>query len=130
MKVLLVDDHPATREELAALFDAEDDFTVVGQAASGESGIDLARDLNPRLIVMDIAMPGISGIEAARIVHAHNPDIGILMLTNHVSRELVDAALGAGAGGYVHKNRAYEELIPALRAIADGECYLGRDVVH
>ncbi|MBN1672869.1 MAG: response regulator transcription factor [Kiritimatiellae bacterium] len=127
MQVLLVDDHGASRAEVGSLLRAEAGFEIVGEAATGEESVRKARSLRPCLIVMDIVMPGMSGIEATRIIHAENPQIRILALSNHTGRALVQAVLKAGATGYVRKDRAYEELLPAIRAVTQGNRYVGEN---
>ncbi len=125
MDILIIDDHAATREEMASLLDAEDDLVVTGQAADGEEGVRLARQLRPDVVVMDVVMPGMNGIAATRAVRAAEPDTAVLALSNHTGASLVAALLRAGARGYVRKDRAYEELIPAIRAVAEGKQYIG-----
>lgn len=124
--VILVDDHDATRTEMASIIEDNDDFDVVGQASTGEEGVKLAMQMKPRLIVMDLVMPGISGIEAAKQISSLNADIKILALSNHSNRTMVKAVLQSGATGYVRKDQAYEELLPAMRAVVQGETYMGK----
>ncbi len=128
MGILLVDDHTATREELGSLIDEADGLEVVGQAANGEDGVRLAAQLHPDVVVMDVVMPGMNGIAATKAVRASNPDARILALSNHTGAHLVEVALSAGATGYVRKDRAYEELVPAIRAVASGRRYIGERV--
>jgi len=128
MKILLADDHAPTREELASLILKQEDLTVVGQATGGEDAVHRTRELRPALIVMDINMPDMNGIEATRAIRASDPDVLILALSNHTGSDLVKAALDAGAAGYVRKDQAYEELIPAIRAVAAGKHYIGTRV--
>jgi LuxR family maltose regulon positive regulatory protein len=128
MDILLVDDHAATREEMASLIEEEDDLNVVGQAADGERGVSLVKRLHPDVIVMDVVMPGMNGIAASEAIHASHPKAHILALSNHTGGNLVDVVLRAGAAGYVRKDRAYEELVPAIRAVANGEQYIGERV--
>lgn len=128
MDILLVDDHAATREEMVSLIAEEDDLDVVGQAGDGEEGVRLARELHPDVIVMDVVMPGMNGIAATEAVRASDPDARILALSNHTGSNLVDVVLRAGATGYVRKDRAYEELVPAIRAVASGKQYIGERV--
>lgn len=125
MRVLLVDDHAATREEMRLLIEEQEDLRVVGLVANGKDAIHEVERLRPGLIVMDIVMPGLNGIEATRAIRAAGSNVPILALSNHIGDDLVQAALAAGAGGYVRKDRACEELIPAIRAIAAGKQYLG-----
>lgn len=128
MNILLIDDHGQTRKEMSALINAEKDLAVVAEAASGEEGIKQAQQHKPDLIVMDILLPGISGIEATKTILATDPAVKILALSNHSSQILVQAVLDAGAAGYVRKDRAFEELVPAIRQVATGQQYLGQGV--
>lgn len=125
MDILLVDDHSATREEFVTLIEAHDDLTVVGQASNGEDGVRLARELRPDLILMDVVMPGMTGIDATKAIRASLPKVRVLAISNHTGPHLVDALLRSGASGYLRKDRAYEELIPAIRTIAGGTPYIG-----
>ncbi len=127
--VILVDDHDANREEMASLIKDESDFKVVGQASSGEEGVKLASEKKPELIVMDVIMPGISGIEAAKQICSMDSGIKILALSNHSGRTMVRAVFQSGASGYVRKDQAYEELLPAMRAVVKGETYMGKQLV-
>lgn len=125
MNILLVDDHEATRVAMRTLIENQDDLRVVGEAASGEEAVSQAERLRPNLIVMDVVMPGMNGIEAARAIRAAQLSVPIMALSNHIGAALVQAALAAGMSGYVRKDRAYEELIPSIRSVADGKSYLG-----
>ena len=124
MTILLVEDHSPTRAEVRALLEREPDMTVVGEAVCGEDAVSLARELRPDIIVMDILLPGINGVEASRLIHAERPSIRILALSNHFGESLVQAILTAGGMGYVRKSRAFEELIPALRMVASGQTHV------
>ena len=128
MDILLVDDHVSTREAICSLIDDQEDMQVVAQADSGAEGVLAARRLEPDLIVMDIVMPGMNGVEATRAIRSSNRDARILTLSNHTGHHLVEAVLEAGASGYVRKDQAYEELIPAIRAVASGRQYIGAHV--
>ena len=125
MDILVVDDHEATRREVLSLLEGQEDLHVVGQAASGEEGVREASRLRPDLILMDVVMPGMNGIDASRMIRASDPTVIILALSNHTGRNLVKAVLRAGATGYVRKDQAYEELLPAIRAVAGGREYVG-----
>ncbi|MBN1556797.1 MAG: response regulator transcription factor [Lentisphaerae bacterium] len=129
MDILLVDDHAATREEIRALLETEEDLDVVGEAGDGPEGIRQARTLHPDVVLMDIIMPGMNGIEATRAIRGAVSAVRILALSNHTGGNLVRAALSAGAGGYLRKDQAFEELIPAIRTVARGQKYIGAGVV-
>ncbi len=128
MDILLVDDHAAMREELAALLNAQEELKVVGQAANGEDGVRMAKALRPDIILMDVVMPGMNGIAATAAVRASVPETRVLALSNHTGENLVKELLRAGATGYLRKDRAYEELVPAIRAVAAGKPYIGEHV--
>ena len=124
MRILLVEDHEPTREEMRALIQRQPDMTVVAEAGTGEEAIGKAREGQPDVVIMDILLPGINGIEAARAILAEQPGVKVLALSNHFGASLVQAILDAGGLGYVRKNHAFEELIPALRSVAAGKPYV------
>lgn len=126
--IVLVDDHGPTREEMVSLIQEEEGLGVVGQAAGGEEGVRLAISLSPDVVVMDLVMPGMNGIEATRAIRRVDPEVRILALSNHTGHHLVQAVMKAGASGYVRKDQAYEELIPAILAVARGREYVGSRV--
>jgi len=128
MDILIVDDHHAMREEIASLLRAELESPAVAQAGTGEEGLDQARKLRPDIVLMDVVLPGMSGIDAAKAIHAEFPEIRILVLSNHAGRSLVEAAMSAGASGYVRKDRAYEQLLPAVRRLAAGGRFFADDL--
>lgn len=125
MKILLVDDHVPTREAIKSLIGQEVDLSVVAEAGTGEEALDLARDLQPDVVVMDIMLPGMNGIEAMRRILAEHPQMHVLALSNHSGTSLVQAVQDAGGLGYVRKNRAFEELVLAIRAVAAGTPFIG-----
>jgi DNA-binding NarL/FixJ family response regulator len=119
--VLLADDHPMFRHGVAALLSATQDLVVVGEADTGECAVALADQLAPHVIVMDIQMPGMRGIEATRHILARHPQVGILMLTMFEDDASVFLAMRAGARGYVLKDAKKDELLRAIRAVGAGE---------
>jgi len=121
IRILIVDDHKATREEMRSLIEREPDMLVVAEAGTGEAGVDQARAQHPDIVVMDILLPGMNGIEATRKILAAQPGIRVLALSNHFGESLEQAILDAGGTGYVRKSQAFEELIPALRAVHAGQ---------
>ncbi len=125
MDILLVDDHAATRQEFVGLIEAQDDMQVVGQAPNGEEGVRLAEALHPDIILMDVVMPGMNGITATQAIHVTVPEARVLALSNHTGEYLVSELLHAGVSGYLRKDRAYEELVPAIRTVAGGGQYIG-----
>ncbi len=126
MKILLVEDHRATRQEVRALIEQQPDMRVVAEAETGEESVGKARDHTPDVIIMDILLPGMNGIEATHKILADIPGIRILALSNHFGESLVQAVMTAGCLGYVRKSRAFEELIPALRSVMDGRLYVSQ----
>ena len=125
MTIMLVEDHKSTRDELRALLEQQPDMTVIAETRTGERAVDQACKLCPDIIVMDILLPDINGVEATRAIHAKRPDVKVLALSNHFGAGLVQAVRNAGAMGYVRKSLAFEELIPALRSVAAGRSYVG-----
>ena len=122
--LLLVDDHPVVRKGTRELLEGESDLTVLGEAAGGEEAIEQARALRPKVILMDVSMPGMNGIEATRAIKAEWPACGVLVLTSYDDDAYVFALLEAGAAGYLLKNASEEDLLGAVRAVAAGESAL------
>lgn len=124
IKILLVDDHAVVRMGFKMLIEAEDDITVIGEAESGEGAIKLFQELKPDIIVMDITMPGIGGIEAIDRIMAKDKNTKILVLSAHEDSVHPKRVLNAGAMGYLTKRSAAEELIKAIKSIHQGKRYL------
>ncbi|MFN7086359.1 MAG: response regulator [Burkholderiales bacterium] len=124
IRVLLADDHTIMREGLRVLLSRSADISVVGEAATGSEAVRQAQDLRPDVIVMDIAMPELNGIEAARMIHARLPAIRVVILSMHSTSEHVYRALEAGATGYLLKEVAGNEVIAAIRTVHEGRQYL------
>ncbi len=124
MRVLLADDHRIVREGLRALLDAEQGLTVVGDVADGAEAIAAAREHVPDIVVMDVSMPGMNGIEATRAIVGGKPPVRVVCLSMHADRGMVSAALEAGASGYILKGCATEELVRALNVVAAHHTYL------
>jgi DNA-binding NarL/FixJ family response regulator len=122
--VLLLDDHAVVRDGLQALLAAQPDIRVVGSFGDAARAVQFAAEVPPDVAVLDIAMPGLDGIEAARRIHDQCPDTHILMLSMHASPEHVYQALRAGASGYVLKESAGGEVVAAVRAVHAGRRYL------
>jgi LuxR family maltose regulon positive regulatory protein len=123
-KILLADDHALLRGGLRSLLEDEDDLTVVGEAANGREAIALVGQLAPDVVVMDVTMPEVDGIEATRRVTGEFPEVKVIALTIHGGKRFVENMLGAGAAGYLLKDSAPEELVDAVRTVVRGEKYL------
>jgi DNA-binding NarL/FixJ family response regulator len=124
LRFLLCDDHALFREGLAALLERRDDWKVVGQAADGEEAVRLAARLQPDLILLDVAMPGTSGIETATALRVAAPDGAILALSMYSDAHYLQSMLSAGAVGYLLKNQASAELEEAIAAVQRGDTFL------
>jgi DNA-binding NarL/FixJ family response regulator len=130
VRVLIADDHPLFREGMRGRLDRVADVAVVGEAASGEEAVGLAKDLEPDVILMDIKMPGLNGIEATREIQQASPQIGVLVLTMFEDDDSVFAAMRAGAKGYLLKDSGGEGVVHAIRAVASGEAVFGPGVAE
>lgn len=128
IRVVLADDHRIMREGLRALLEKELDMEVVGAADTGRSAVELAGTLQPDVVVMDMTMPDLNGIEATRQVVAVNPAIKVLALSMHSDKRFVAGALGAGASGYLLKDCALAELVRAIRIVVGGQTYLSPSI--
>jgi DNA-binding NarL/FixJ family response regulator len=124
IKVLVVDDHTLMRDGIRALLGLHDDIEVVGEAAEGRDAIKKAQEVAPDVIVMDIAMPGLDGLEATRRITKKNPMAKVLVLTQHDKREYILSSIKAGAAGYVPKRAVGSELLSAIRAVYRGDSFL------
>ena len=123
-KIVLADDHKLLRAGLRALLEKESDLEVVAEADSGRSAVELAMKLSPGIIVMDISMPDLNGVEATRQITSRNPAIKVIALSMHADRHFVEGMLQAGASGYLLKDCAHDEFIRAIRAVLAGQTYL------
>ena len=118
--VLLADDHMIVREGLRKLLEAESDIEVVGEAITGRQAVELTRKLQPAVVVMDIAMPLLNGLEAARRILLAAPATRVLMLSVHCDDAYVEHAMAMGAAGYLGKQTAPDELVKAIREVCKG----------
>jgi DNA-binding NarL/FixJ family response regulator len=121
IRVLTVDDHPLLRDGIAAMFDLQEDMTLVGQASDGREAVESFRRLRPDVTLMDLRMPGMSGIEAIVAIRAEFPGARIIVLTTYAGDAQATAALKAGAVGYLLKNMVRKELIDTIRAVHSGK---------
>ena len=124
VRVLIADDHDIVRAGIRMLLDAQPDIEVVGEASSGTEAIELAGSLEPDVILMDISMPGVTGIEATRVIKEANSRVEIVGLTMHAEDRYFFQLLQAGASGYVVKGASPHELLDAVRAASRGEAYI------
>jgi len=124
-RVVVADDHPTFRRGLGALLATLPDVEVVGEAADGESVIAIAAELTPDVVVMDLNMPGVNGVEATRRIVETNPDVAVLVLTMLDEDESVFAAMRAGARGYVVKGADTDDVLRALESVARGDAVFG-----
>jgi len=124
IKIVLVDDHEIVRAGLRLLIQAQGDMEIVGEAENGQQAIELCPKASPDVVVMDITMPGLSGLEVTRQIKQQYPDINVLALTIHEGEQYFFEMLNAGASGYVPKRAAPTDLVAAIRAVYSGEVYL------
>lgn len=128
IRIILADDHQLFREGMCALLEKESDMDVVGQAQDGRSAVAQASELQPDVIVMDISMPDLNGIEATRQIVKRVPKTKVLALSMHSDRRFVEGMLKAGVCGYLLKDCANEELVRAIREVANGQTYLSSSI--
>lgn len=124
IRILLADDHTILRDGIRALIDGQDDMEVVGEAEDGISTVKLVAKVKPDVVVMDIAMPLLNGLEATRQIQRDQPQVKVLILTMHENEEYIRQVLAAGALGYVLKDAAARDLLGAIRAVYQGEAVL------
>lgn len=124
IRILVVDDHTLIRQGIVGLLERQPDIEVVGQAGTGQDALEAGRALAPDVILMDVAMPGISGLEATREIKRQLPDVGVVILTIHDREDYLFQALRAGASGYVLKGADVQDLLSAIRSTYRGQVYL------
>lgn len=128
IKVILVDDHQIMLQGLRALLDKQPDMEVIAEAGEGRTALRLARDLMPDVIILDVAMPDLNGMETARMITSEMPTIKIIALSMHSDRRFVVEMLKAGASGYLLKDCALEDLVRAIRVVMANQTYLSPEV--
>ena len=128
IKILLADDHKIVSDCLKPLINKQPDMMVIGEAENGRMVVALAQKLNPNVVIMDISMPDLNGIEATRQIIAKCPGVRIITLSMNSDRRYVTGMLSAGASGYLTKSCSFEELIRAVRAVAANKTYLSPDI--
>ncbi len=124
IRLLLVDDHRIVRAGLRMLFMAEADIEIVGEADDAEQALQAIHELEPDVVIMDVAMPGMSGIEATRRIKKAYPDVAVLALTMHEGEQYFFEMLNAGASGYIPKRAAPDDLVSAIRVVSQGNVFL------
>ena len=127
IKVLIVDDHKLVREGLKAVFDQGDEVQVVGEAGSGDEALELVDKVKPDVVLMDISMPGMNGIQATKLIRERHPDAKIVMLTMLDQEGYVYEAVKAGATGYMLKNTSSDDLVHAIQTVFEGKALLHPD---
>jgi DNA-binding NarL/FixJ family response regulator len=125
VRIVLVDDDAGMRKTLHSLLAEHPDIEVVGDAADGWAALECARESEPTIVLMDVVMAGMGGIEATRLLHAALPSVQVIGMSLHGDRHFVSAMRTAGAAGYLLKGRIHEDLAAALRAVADGGNWWG-----
>ncbi|MFB0556143.1 MAG: response regulator [Phycisphaerae bacterium] len=124
MRILIADDHGVVREGMKVLIDNQPDMEVVGEAEDGLMVTQLAKELSPDIVIMDISMPNLNGVEATRLILAENPQTRVIALSVHLDKHFVTQMLKAGASGYVLKSCLFDEVLRALRTVNRNEHYL------
>jgi DNA-binding NarL/FixJ family response regulator len=130
VSILIADDHALFRDGLRALFNSVPDVEVVGEAATGEEAVSRTSDLRPDVVLMDIQMPGLNGIEATRRILGASPHTGVVVVTMFEDDDSVFAAMRAGARGYVLKGANQDEILKVIHAVAGGEAHFGPEIAR
>jgi DNA-binding NarL/FixJ family response regulator len=129
IRVLLVDDHEVARRSIRSVLSREANLDVIGETADGEEAIKKAEELHPTIILLDITLPGISGIQAARRIRVVSPNSRIIFVSQHDSIQMARDALSVGAHGYVVKSDAGRDLLKAIEAVHEGQTFVSRTLV-
>ncbi len=129
INIILVDDHKIIRDGLRSLLEKETDMAVVAEAENGRDAVKLSRKFAPDIVIMDINMPDLNGVDAATLILEESPDVKIIALSIHSTRRYVARMLKAGASGYLVKHCAYEELADAIRSVANNKPYLSSQIL-
>lgn len=130
IRIMIVDDHNIVRHGLRQSLSQEDDITVVAETDNGRSAVELASEHNPDVIVMDVSMPDMNGIEATRQILKTNPDIKIIALSMHSEKQYVLSMVKSGARGYLLKTNLFEELLTAIRTVIEGNVFLSPEITE
>lgn len=124
IRIILAEDHKITREGLVSMLEDQPDMEVVGEAGNGRDAIQLARELSPDLVIMDVTMPGLNGIDSTRVITSNPKRIKVIALSMYSDKQFVQGMMQAGASGYLLKDCAFNELAHAIRAVFKGDTYL------
>ena len=127
-RILLADDHKIIRDGLRSLLEKETDMVVAGDAENGRKALQLTRKLNPDVVIMDVSMPDLNGMDAARQILGEQPGVKVVALSMHSEKQYVEGMLKAGVSGYLLKDTAFEELVKAIRVVCAGKKYLSPDI--
>jgi DNA-binding NarL/FixJ family response regulator len=130
IRILITDDHQLFREGIANLLAASPQIEIVGQAENGQEAIDKARKLKPDIVMMDLSLPVINGVDATRILHQELPETKVLVLSMHADKNYIKEALEAGAFGYLFKDCTYDQLIEAIYTVSQGKKYLSDKITE
>jgi DNA-binding NarL/FixJ family response regulator len=128
IRILLVDDHPVVRQGLKTLLEGRSGWEVIGEASDGAEAVEKAKDLNPDVMVLDVTMPKMNGLEACRLLRRQAPQLEILFVTQHDSPQMMREALEAGARGYVVKSNAARDLLAAVEAVSQHRVFTALNV--
>jgi DNA-binding NarL/FixJ family response regulator len=128
IRIVLADDHKITRQGLRSLLEKESDMEVVAEAEQGRAAVQLVGELSPDIVIMDVSMPDLNGMEAARQIAAARPDVKVIALSMHSDSLFVTEMLRSGASGYLLKDCAFEELARAIRTVSQGKTYLSPSI--
>ncbi len=128
LRILVADDHPLFRSGMRSLLNAEPGFQVIGEATNGDEAVQLAAEINPDVILMDVQMPGLNGLDATRKIVQANPEIKVLVVTMFEDDHTVFSALKAGARGYMLKGASPDDVLRAIRSVASGDAIFGPEV--
>ena len=127
-RILLADDHKIIRDGLRSLLEKETDMVVAAEAENGRKALQLTRKINPDVVIMDVSMPDLNGIDATRQVLEEQPGVKVVALSMHSEKQFVEGMLRAGVAGYLLKDTAFEELVKAIRVVCAGKKYLSPDI--
>jgi len=128
IKILLVDDHQILRDGIRSLVKGYDDMEVIGEAADGREALDMVEKLSPDIVIMDISMPDLNGIDATRMIINEAPDVKVIALSMHHDKQFVSEIFKAGASGYLIKDSAFDELEHAIRIVISGQTYINPQI--